>query len=382
MTTYRSLSFQTPWRKQRLNQNDFLHVSLGKGISNLQSRTSALCESVERHAAQYQGDEPQLLGQASQLDARAVLPGALTPFSARQYQQFLEPNPTLQTARQAVAQYNPDTPLHWTLGRSLAQGETVYVPLTYCYANTPFEDERYVRWNSNGCAAGNTLAEALLQGFLELVERDAVAIWWYNKLLRPAVDLQSLPAVSMQPLRQSLDTTWRYWVLDLTHDFEIPVMAAISQHRETQAYRMGFGCHLDPELACFRALTELCQLIAIEERSIAGFDFKDIPPEPYLEPDTRIPSTDLSAFNIVDHPDIRDDLRFCTERAVHLGLEPIVVNHTRPDLPIYTAKVMMAGLCHICPQLGAERLYAVPLALGWRSSRLQEDQLNPVALFV
>ena len=30
----------------------------------------------------------------------------------------------------------------------------------------------------------------MLQGFLELVERDAVALWWYNRTRQPAVDLE------------------------------------------------------------------------------------------------------------------------------------------------------------------------------------------------
>lgn len=167
VTTCRSSFFTTPRSKARLEQNDFLKISLGKGISKEQSKASALCESVERHAAQYQGDEPQRLAQASQLDARAVLPSELAPFSTRQYEQFRDSNPMFHIARQAVEPHDPNTPLHWTLGHSLTRDEPVYVPLAYCYASTPFEDERYIRWNSNGCAAGNTLAEAVLQGFLE-----------------------------------------------------------------------------------------------------------------------------------------------------------------------------------------------------------------------
>ncbi len=307
---------------------------------------------------------------------------ALAPFSARQYEQFRDPNPPFQIARQAVEPYDPETPLYWTLGHSLTRDESVYVPLTYCYDNTPFEDDRYVRWNSNGCAAGNTLAEAVLQGFLEAVERDAIAMWWYNKISRPEVELQSLSAVSIEPLHQSLDPDWYYWILDLTHDFNIPVMAAIGQYRDTASYRMGFGCHLDPEVACFRALTELCQLIAIEDRGNGAFDFSQIRPEPYLQPSMRLAPTDLSRFDVVDHPDICDDVRYCAEQTARLGLEFIVVNYTRPDLPIHTAKVIVPGLCHMWPQLGAERLYEVPVALGWRRSRLPEDQLNALALFV
>ena len=49
----------------------------------------------------------------------------------------------------------------------------------------------FARADSNGCAAGSVLEEAVLQGLLELIERDAVALWWYNRLRRPAVDLES-----------------------------------------------------------------------------------------------------------------------------------------------------------------------------------------------
>ena len=40
-------------------------------------------------------------------------------------------------------------------------------------------------------AAGSVLEEAILQGFMELVECDSCALWWYNRVRRPAVDLAS-----------------------------------------------------------------------------------------------------------------------------------------------------------------------------------------------
>ncbi len=382
VTIYRSLFFKTPWTTPRLDRDSFTQISLGKGVSKEQSQISALCESVERYAAQYQGDELKRFGLASQLDARAVRPHVLAPFSARQYQQFRDPQHPKYQTRQAVAPHEMETPLHWTLGHSLTRSEPVYVPLTYCYANTPFEDERYVRFDSNGCAAGNTLEEAILQGFLELVERDAVAIWWYNQIPRPSVDIAGLPTEPMRPLRASLDGAWNYWVLDLTHDLGIPVMAAIGRHLEASAYRLGFGCHLDPSLACLRALTELCQLIAIGDRGAAAFDFSQMASQPYLLPKAGTAPTRLSDADVLDHADIQDDVRDCVARAAGLELETIVVNDTRPDLPLHTVKVIVPGFCHIWPRLGTERLYTVPLALGWHSTRLQEQQLNPLALFL
>ena len=42
----------------------------------------------------------------------------------------------------------------------------------------------------------------------------------------------------------------------------------------------------------------------------------------------------------------------------------------------------MAGLCHIWPELGNQRLYRVPVTMGWRDTPLQEAELNPQALYV
>ena len=58
--------------------------------------------------------------------------------------------------------------------------------------------------DSNGCAAGNTLAEAIVQGFLELVERDSYAIWWYNRLQRTEVDLGQFDDSYVRDLRTQL----------------------------------------------------------------------------------------------------------------------------------------------------------------------------------
>jgi ribosomal protein S12 methylthiotransferase accessory factor YcaO len=77
-----------------------------------------------------------------------------------------------------------------------------------------------MRFDSNGCAAGNTIEEAVLQGFLELIERDAVAIWWYNRISRPEVCIAGMNVGALNKIKNVLDENWDYWVLDLSHDFE------------------------------------------------------------------------------------------------------------------------------------------------------------------
>ena len=56
--------------------------------------------------------------------------------------------------------------------------------------------------------------EAILQGFLELVERGGVALWWYNRLKRPFVALDSFNDPYMAQLQQHYHDQQRaLWVL-------------------------------------------------------------------------------------------------------------------------------------------------------------------------
>ncbi|XXS95487.1 YcaO-like family protein [Sorangium sp. So ce363] len=61
--------------------------------------------------------------------------------------------------------------------------------------------------------------------FLELVERDVVALWWYNRARRPAVDLKSFGDPYFDALEGHYrGLGWRLWVLDVTSDLGIPVV--------------------------------------------------------------------------------------------------------------------------------------------------------------
>ena len=64
------------------------------------------------------------------------------------------------------------------------------------------------------------------------------------------------------------------------------------------------------------------------------------------------------------------------------GLEVLVVDHTRPDVELPVVKVIVPGLRHFWRRLAPGRLYDVPMTLGERAIRNDEDTLNPVAMFL
>lgn len=85
-------------------------------------------------------------------------------------------------------------------------------------------EEQFCHLAPNGHAAGNCLEEAILQGLLELVERDAVGIWWYNRVPRSEVALETFEQPYFLELAAHYrDLGYHLWVLDVTNDVGIPV---------------------------------------------------------------------------------------------------------------------------------------------------------------
>lgn len=242
---YRTGFFKTPSinKPMMLEQNSFVQICLGKGVSQEQSKASGLCEAVERYTALYQGDEPKKLAKPSELDNRYYCFQQLVPYSQQQYTQFADSKHPDSTLKQAATPYSGEA-INWIPTWSLNHQASVYVPFTCCFSETSLSDEQYGRWNSNGCAAGNTLEEAILQGLYELIERDATAIWWYNRIPRPVFDIKTLNPNHLQLLKTTLEPTHNYWVINITTDVRVPVMAAIAQDKHTGGYSLGFGqCH-------------------------------------------------------------------------------------------------------------------------------------------
>lgn len=367
----------------------FDQISVGKGKTIEQARVSALCEALERQCARYQGDEPRVRGSIRELAPAAIDPRSLLLFSDRQY---AEGTPRLARARllatprsQLVPRpADPDRAIDWTPAWSLTEGTRRLVPFHYVFAGAPQPvAERCCMWDSNGCAAGNCLEEAVLQGLLELVERDATAIWWYNRVARPEVDLDSFAQPYFHRVRAHYgEAGHQLWVLDLTHDLGIPAVIALARERHGDRYAAGLGCHLDLELAVQRALTELHQVFDPEHRHDPLFVQSEIGDDRFLRP-----APDLAPCTAASHAnqrcdDLREDIALCMQRLRRAGLDVIVADYSRPDVALTTVKVMVPGLRHFWPRFAPGRLYDVPVALGWRSSPYTEGELNPMPLLM
>ena len=371
--------------------------SAGKGTSDLQARVSGLCEALERYSGVYQGYEDQCRATLKDLAEAGIHPNDCMQFSDRQYRER-----DLWNARKSQFNYVPvpfdeEAEMDWTPVWSLTRQSFRYLPTAFCYYGYQVPEERYCIACSNGNAAGNTLEEAILQGFLELVERDSVALWWYNRVRRPGVDLDSFGEPYLVELQAFLEKHRRELsVLDLTSDLRIPVFAAISRrnNHDEEQIMMGFGAHLDPKVALLRAVTEMNQMLAWVLQNNNSLDLIDdsetltwlktatLERHPYLSPDNKARLRRAADFPNGGADDLREDVLACQRAVEKLGMEMLILNQTRPDIELPVVKVIVPGLRHFSARFAPGRLYEVPVKLGWLPETLTEDQLNPVPMFL
>jgi len=380
-----SAAYFTPVRAEAPVFNEFHALAFGKGRTPDQSRVSALGEAIERWSALFQGDEPRVHARLADLGEAAVHPRELLLFSEHQYGHRERLNAEYRLPRGAIPlPLDERLELDWTPVWSLSHERKRYVPTSYCYNRHPSPPElRITTADSNGNAAGNCLEEAILQGFLELAERDAAAIWWYNRLRRPGVDLRSFQEPYFDALLEHHRAQgWRLWALDLTHDLGIPTFVALGCFPSNGRYCVGLGAHLDARIALQRALTEFNQLFDPQQKAWAPWLESDLEDPSFLRPDETVPARTAAHFGAPPQEDIRDDVLTCVDRARRAGLETLVLDQTRPDVGLSVVKVMVPGLRHFWPRFAPGRLYEVPVRMGWRAQPLNETQLNPYPFFL
>jgi oxazoline/thiazoline synthase len=381
-------------------RSDLRTMSSGKGTGDVQARASALCEGLERYSGVFRGDEPRRPARLAELGGAAVPLNDCLLFSERQYREREARNAAASRFSFIPVPFEPAAEVEWSPVWSLTRGEVRYLPTAFCYYDYPQPDERtYCVACSNGCAAGNTLEEAVLQGFLELVERDGVALWWYNRVRRPGVDLASFGEPYLERLRAFLREHGReFWALDLTTDLGVPVFASITRRTDglPEQIMPGFGAHLDPKVALLRAVTEMNQMLSspLLARPEKGAEEGPMDPEtahwlrtattanqPYLLPAEQATRT-AASYARAWADDVADDVRTCQALVERAGLEMLVLDQTRPEVGLPVAKVIVPGLRHFWPRLASGRLYDVPVRLGWLSRPLAEHELNPVPMFL
>ncbi|MYD72332.1 MAG: TOMM precursor leader peptide-binding protein [Acidobacteria bacterium] len=370
--------------------------SAGKGSTRAQSEVSALSEAVERYSGAFHGDEIRFRKPFAELASgdEAIHPNDAQLFSDDQLDNAKSINARGHPYNIVPARLDPDAQIDWTPVWSLTQGRHRYLPTSMLYSMAPEQrGPSDLIADSNGCAAGNTVEEAILQGFYELVERDAFGIWWYNRLRVPAVDLASFDD---EYLASAADYYVRFerdlWMLDVTSDIGIPTFVALSRtpNAKTEDIIYGAGAHADPRTAALRAVCELNQCLSWLPRP-GNRDGRPMIDDPmalwwwrtarladcsWLAPAADVPLGEASQFPVIESTDMRDDVEHCRALVEARGMEFLVLDQTRPDIGMPVVRVVVPGMRHFWARFAPGRLYDVPVSLGFRERPLDEADLN------
>ncbi len=371
--------------------------SAGKGMTDIQAKMSAVGEGLERYSAVWQGYEYVVWASYNELKDEALHPASLLGFSARQYATRAAWNTACPSPMLHVPEpFDDGEVIAWVPVWSLTQQRYRYIPARYGFFGYPDDGTLFCRADSNGTAAAVTLEEAILQGLYELIERDAVSIWFYNHLRRPGVDLARFDTPYFTDLKQYYAGVLHrdLHVLDVTSDLGIPCFVAVSRRtdRKPEDIIKGYGCHHDPVIAIGRALTELNQVLnnVLEETADGATRYRIRDPlglgwlrtatmaeHPYLTPDPEQSLKRRDDYPAPATDDILDDVWACVRRAQAENIEVYVLNLTRAEIGMPVVKVIAPGLVHFWRRLGFRRLYDVPVKMGWRQTASREEDLNP-----
>ena len=374
--------------------------SAGKGATDVQAKASALAEALERYSGLHTGDEARIRGRYKDLKANAIHPNELMLYSEKQYDNRDAWNSRNLKFAVVPARFDEDEEIDWTPVWSLTDKQYKFIPTGYLYYNYPLGSDFSFWADSNGNAAGSSLEDAILQGAMELVERDAVAMWWYNRFQRPVVDLDSFEDPFIESMRRKYKELKRpFWVLDITNDLGVPTFVAVSARTDKphQDILCAFGSHYDPRLALRRAVSEMNQFLhAVVDMKPDGSGQYRFPADenhhwwqtatlenqPHLNPLTQSSPKKMSDYPVIHHDDILDDIKHFQKIVEDRGMEMLILNQTRPDIGLPVVKVIVPGLRHFWARYSGGRLYDVPVTLGWQERALTEDELNPIPCFL
>lgn len=332
---------------------------LGRGETREAALASAVGEALETWAARWRGDEPVTVASRRELGAEAVPARDLWLYADDQ----ADTGAGFYRHRVPRA-VDDDEPIPWLPAWSLRTGARRWLPAFTVLMGPCAADDRFT-YESNGLGAGACLEEAVLHALLEVVERDAVALWWYSRALRPGLPVDA-------PLFRRLGRS--VWALDLTTDLGVPVAVAVSRSAEG-ALSFGMGAGLATGDALRRALLENAFNLDLhgewagtpDAEVLAAWSRERLEDHPWLAPHGTSPG-----------PSPCGGLEDLLARLASRGLDALAVDLSRSDVPLAVARVIVPGMRHFTPSFAPGRLYDVPAGLGWVPRRLARQELNPV----
>lgn len=323
-----------------------LSVSQGKGMDVTAAMASAVMESIEGfHAETILA--PLLFGSAEELARRVTL---------------VDTAHLPRTDKTLHAQSR----IFWIEGQLLFGGIEPWVPLELVHLSftvPALTGSGYFVASSNGLASGNHVLEAVSHGLCEVIERDAVTMWAMfgeQHAQRSRLDLTTIDDPTVLALLEQFGRAGvSVAVWDITSDVGVAAFScAIINSEPNPSYpwphARGMGCHPSRRIALLRALTEAAQsrltVIAGSRDDLKQTRYRDLLSAEQQERTRKLIVERSGTRRYRDvanfEADTFDaDVRHLAAQLAAAGLGvPIIVDLTRPQLPIAVVRVLVPGL--------------------------------------
>lgn len=288
--------------------------------------------------------------------------------------------------------FNQQRKMHWVWGYSFRKTQPILVPeqMVY-YLDYRTDHVNFVQECSNGCATGSVIEEAILFGLLELIERDTFLISWCAKLGLPRIDPWSCRSRETLFMLDRIDRLgYDLHLFDMRLDLSPPTVMGVGVRRDQGLGKLIFaaGSSLDPEDAIKAALCEVASYIPGFDERVKSKEAELRPmihdytkvtellhhgllyglPEMEVHTNFLFQTQKLHSVEELYHAwvekrpqslDLREDLLYCIEEILNLGMDVIVVDQTCSEqerIGVKVASVIVPGL--------------MPMDFGWDRQRV------------
>lgn len=351
----------------------------------------AVGEAVERYSSAIFEVEEFPLHAAEDAPFKCVDPASFALYSDAQY----------DTPGFPWVRFDETTTVRWVGGVNPHTGEVVYVPAAFVWMPYHYYrgsgDTPIVQPISTGMACHCSPAEAACSGLGEVVERDAVMIFWQGKLSCPQVRVETLSDANYDLVHRFEATGDSVVLLNITTDLGIPCVLSVLRSRspERAAFVFAASSDLDPEIATRKALEELAHTRRYSQQ--IQTHMARMAPDPtgrYEAVEKQLEhlnfycgqeNAHLAEFALASKERLEfdeipslstgtpeGDLRVFGERLAAAGHTPVIVPLTSPDiaeLGLHVVRAVVPGLHplfmgHKLRALGGRRLWEVPGRMG------------------
>jgi len=363
-------------------------VAGGASKNKKLAQVKAIMEGIERYAAGNYYFDRLRRAKAKELADDFVSPTELVAYHPKQY-----------TKNFSLRPFNPETEFFWKECYNLNQKRSVYIIADCIFYPFYSDTSPYTLANSSGMAAHFGWQTAVREAILEISERDAFMMVWFNRLSRPLINVDSLPGGMRKRIAAIESLGRKVYLIDISLDL-FPVVLAVSVSEENwPSFICGAGSEIEPLKAVDKSLTEL-------EISTYFSCSGKLPPKEDLN-DIRFPSDHAALFYERENLE-RTKFLFSNSEKISLrevggyqenaslaamyshlsrqGFEVIVADLTPPEInhfasDIRVVRVFLPGIVPIyfgtdLIPLGMERLFNLPQKLGYSKSKLSYETID------